>query len=156
MNVLNMLDPSGWRVDRTPPEALPWGWTAVDLWTAPVVTGLWASLTHWRVSRLFISCIISDVFPGSVILGRHALELFKCRTLWEIRRETRCPRGVGPFRRSFPLYSHLGDSIHMPNLVEHGSAPEPQDETAIDSNAVRETLELDHVHRAVRITQHSN
>ncbi|KAF8699982.1 hypothetical protein RHS03_06786, partial [Rhizoctonia solani] len=48
VNLLNMLDPRGWRVDRTPPEALPWGWTAVDLWTAPVITALWASLTHWR------------------------------------------------------------------------------------------------------------
>ncbi|CAE6355720.1 hypothetical protein RSOLAG1IB_05166 [Rhizoctonia solani AG-1 IB] len=48
VNLLNMLDPSGWRVDRTPPEALPWGWTAVDLWTAPLITALWASLTHWR------------------------------------------------------------------------------------------------------------
>ncbi|GAB1522299.1 hypothetical protein RhiTH_005413 [Rhizoctonia solani] len=50
VNLLNMLDPRGWRVDRTPPEALPWGWTAVDLWTAPVITAFWASLTHWRVS----------------------------------------------------------------------------------------------------------
>ncbi|CAE6416914.1 unnamed protein product [Rhizoctonia solani] len=51
VNLLNMLDPRGWRVDRTPPEALPWGWTAVDLWTAPLVTALWASLTHWRSSQ---------------------------------------------------------------------------------------------------------
>ncbi|CUA77266.1 hypothetical protein RSOLAG22IIIB_12652 [Rhizoctonia solani] len=51
VNLLNMLDPRGWRIDRTPPEALPWGWTAVDLWTAPVVTALWASLTHWRSSQ---------------------------------------------------------------------------------------------------------
>lgn len=48
VNLLNMLDPRGWRVDRTPPEALPWGWTAIDLWSAPVVTALWAMLTHWR------------------------------------------------------------------------------------------------------------
>ncbi|KAG8746244.1 hypothetical protein FRC10_005493 [Ceratobasidium sp. 414] len=46
VNLLNMLDPRGWRVDRTPPEALPWGWTAVDLWSAPVITALWATLTH--------------------------------------------------------------------------------------------------------------
>ncbi|KAG8695841.1 hypothetical protein FRC08_007529 [Ceratobasidium sp. 394] len=51
VNLLNMLDPRGWRLDRTPPEALPWGWTAVDLWSAPVVTALWATLTHLGSER---------------------------------------------------------------------------------------------------------
>ncbi|KAG8722019.1 hypothetical protein FRC09_006967 [Ceratobasidium sp. 395] len=51
VNLLNMLDPRGWRVDRTPPEALPWGWTAIDLWSAPVTTALWATLTHWRAEQ---------------------------------------------------------------------------------------------------------
>ncbi|CAE7147522.1 unnamed protein product [Rhizoctonia solani] len=77
VNLLNMLDPRGWRVDRTPPEALPWGWTAVDLWTAPVVTALWASLTHWRVSKLCRLIFIShsSFFPEPTVLGRYALEL---------------------------------------------------------------------------------
>jgi hypothetical protein len=30
----------------TPPELLPYGWTATDLWVAPLVTGLYATLTH--------------------------------------------------------------------------------------------------------------
>lgn len=30
----------------TPPELLPYGWTATDLWLAPLVTGLYATLTH--------------------------------------------------------------------------------------------------------------
>jgi len=30
----------------TPPELLPYGWTATDLWVAPFVTGLYATLTH--------------------------------------------------------------------------------------------------------------
>ncbi|QRV82107.1 hypothetical protein RhiJN_10122 [Ceratobasidium sp. AG-Ba] len=51
VNLLNMLDPRGWRVDRTPPEVLPWGWTTIDLWSAPVVTALWATLTHWRAEQ---------------------------------------------------------------------------------------------------------
>src|ERR1700744_5958860 len=29
-----------------PPELLPYGWTATDLWAAPLVTGLYATLTH--------------------------------------------------------------------------------------------------------------
>lgn len=30
----------------TPPELLPYGWTSTDLWIAPLVTGLYATLTH--------------------------------------------------------------------------------------------------------------
>ena len=30
----------------TPPELLPYGWTATDIWIAPLVTGLYATLTH--------------------------------------------------------------------------------------------------------------
>jgi hypothetical protein len=56
VNLLNMLDPRGWRVDRTPPEAMPWGWTSIDLWSAPVMTALWATLTHWRVRENTFFC----------------------------------------------------------------------------------------------------
>ncbi|KAA1471370.1 hypothetical protein DENSPDRAFT_837350 [Dentipellis sp. KUC8613] len=30
----------------TPPELLPYGWTSTDLWIAPLVSGLYATLTH--------------------------------------------------------------------------------------------------------------
>lgn len=30
----------------TPPELLPYGWTATDFWAAPLVTGIYATLTH--------------------------------------------------------------------------------------------------------------
>jgi hypothetical protein len=30
----------------TPPELLPYGWTSTDLWSAPLITGLYALLTH--------------------------------------------------------------------------------------------------------------
>ena len=30
----------------TPTEFLPYGWTTTDLWCAPVITGLYAFLTH--------------------------------------------------------------------------------------------------------------
>jgi hypothetical protein len=30
----------------TPPEVLPYGWTTLDLWVAPTITGLYALLTH--------------------------------------------------------------------------------------------------------------
>ncbi|KAF8919208.1 hypothetical protein CPB85DRAFT_1549167 [Mucidula mucida] len=31
---------------QTPPELMPYGWTTADLWCAPLITGLYALLTH--------------------------------------------------------------------------------------------------------------
>ena len=44
-NLFSLLHPTEMRVS-TPPEMLPYGWTATDLWAAPLVTGLYATLTH--------------------------------------------------------------------------------------------------------------
>lgn len=30
----------------TPPELLPYGWTTTDLWCAPLITAVFATLTH--------------------------------------------------------------------------------------------------------------
>ena len=39
------MNPGGLAL-QTPPELLPYGWTTADLWCAPLVTGLYALLTH--------------------------------------------------------------------------------------------------------------
>ncbi|KAH9048252.1 hypothetical protein EDB84DRAFT_295846 [Lactarius hengduanensis] len=44
-NLFSLLRPTPMQVS-TPPELLPYGWTATDLWAAPLVTGLYATLTH--------------------------------------------------------------------------------------------------------------
>ena len=44
-NLLSLLRPTPIEV-ATPPELLPYGWTATDFWAAPLVTGLYATLTH--------------------------------------------------------------------------------------------------------------
>ena len=44
-NLLSLLRPTPIEV-ATPPELLPYGWTATDAWSAPLVTGLYATLTH--------------------------------------------------------------------------------------------------------------
>jgi hypothetical protein len=44
-NLFSLLRPTQMQVS-TPPELLPYGWTATDLWAAPLVTGLYATLTH--------------------------------------------------------------------------------------------------------------
>jgi hypothetical protein len=45
VNTFSMLSPYGWEVS-TPPELKPWGWTSVDLLSAPTVTALYATLTR--------------------------------------------------------------------------------------------------------------
>ncbi|OSX64872.1 hypothetical protein POSPLADRAFT_1133806 [Postia placenta MAD-698-R-SB12] len=45
VNMLSFLQPYSLSL-TTPPEFLPYGWTATDLWCAPLVTGLYALLTH--------------------------------------------------------------------------------------------------------------
>lgn len=45
VNLFSFLEPTSLAV-QTPPEIQPYGWTAADLWCAPVVTGLYAFLTH--------------------------------------------------------------------------------------------------------------
>lgn len=44
-NLFSLLRPTSMQVS-TPPELLPYGWTATDLWAAPLVAGLYATLTH--------------------------------------------------------------------------------------------------------------
>ncbi|KIK03761.1 hypothetical protein K443DRAFT_676433 [Laccaria amethystina LaAM-08-1] len=44
-NMFSFLDPTT-LVLRTPPELQAYGWTTADLWCAPLVTGLYALLTH--------------------------------------------------------------------------------------------------------------
>lgn len=44
-NALSLLHPTPIGL-TTPPELLPYGWTTTDLWVAPLVTGLYATLTH--------------------------------------------------------------------------------------------------------------
>ncbi|SRR6266404_1410592 len=44
-NLFSLSRPTPMQVS-TPPELLPYGWTATDLWAAPLITGLYATLTH--------------------------------------------------------------------------------------------------------------
>lgn len=43
--LFSLLQPHSLSV-RTPNELLPYGWTTTDLWCAPLITGLFALLTH--------------------------------------------------------------------------------------------------------------
>ena len=43
--MFNLLQPYAITVS-TPSELQPYGWTTTDLWCAPLITGLYATLTH--------------------------------------------------------------------------------------------------------------
>ena len=45
LNLTNFLHPTPLSL-TTPSELLPYGWTAADLWCAPLVTGIYSLLTH--------------------------------------------------------------------------------------------------------------
>ncbi|PCH38396.1 hypothetical protein WOLCODRAFT_136246 [Wolfiporia cocos MD-104 SS10] len=45
VNMFSFLQPYALTI-TTPPELMPNGWTATDLWCAPLITGLYALLTH--------------------------------------------------------------------------------------------------------------
>lgn len=45
INALSFLQPHALAF-ATPPELLPYGWTTTDLWCAPLITALYALLTH--------------------------------------------------------------------------------------------------------------
>ena len=45
VNAFSFLQPYALKL-TTPPELQPYGWTTVDLWVAPTITGLYSLLTH--------------------------------------------------------------------------------------------------------------
>ncbi|EKM56038.1 uncharacterized protein PHACADRAFT_257064 [Phanerochaete carnosa HHB-10118-sp] len=45
INMFNFLQPYPLTLS-TPPEVLPYGWTTTDIWVAPIITALYATLTH--------------------------------------------------------------------------------------------------------------
>jgi hypothetical protein len=46
----------------TPPELLPYGWTATDLWVAPLVTALYATLTHAQPFFAYLHTLLFSLF----------------------------------------------------------------------------------------------
>lgn len=45
---------------QTPPELQAYGWMTVDLWCAPLVTGLYAFLTHAQPFWGDLHCLIVE------------------------------------------------------------------------------------------------
>jgi hypothetical protein len=71
-NLLSCLHPTSLTL-TTPPELLPYGWTAADIWCAPLITGIYALLTHaqpfWGELHEMIAVILGTSAQGCVTNG---------------------------------------------------------------------------------------
>ncbi|KAF7295555.1 hypothetical protein MIND_01095500 [Mycena indigotica] len=77
-NLFSFLNPTPLAI-QTPPELQPYGWTATDLWCAPLVTALYALLTHaqpfWADAHGFLAAFLgSDVSAKGVVMALDANE----------------------------------------------------------------------------------
>lgn len=69
-NLFSFLGPTPMAV-QTPPELQPYGWTTVDLWCAPALTGLYAFLTHaqpfWADLHSLLAGLLGGTTAGKAI-----------------------------------------------------------------------------------------
>jgi len=64
-NLFSFLNPTPIAV-QTPPELQPYGWTATDLWCAPLVTGGYALLTHAQPFWADLHTVLSGMLGTGV------------------------------------------------------------------------------------------
>jgi hypothetical protein len=62
VNSFSMLSPGSWSL-TTPNELKVWGWTTVDLWSAPAITALYAMLTQIQPFWFQLSAMVAT-FAG--------------------------------------------------------------------------------------------
>ncbi|KAG6328574.1 hypothetical protein ID866_10515 [Astraeus odoratus] len=62
-NLFSLLQPTPLSF-TTPPELLPYGWTTTDLWCAPLVTGLYAALTHAQPFWVDVHAVLGTLVGG--------------------------------------------------------------------------------------------
>jgi hypothetical protein len=60
-NLFSLVRPTPIEVG-TPPELLPYGWTATDFWSPMLVTGLYATLTHAQPFFTYIHTLLFSFF----------------------------------------------------------------------------------------------
>ncbi|KAJ7461521.1 hypothetical protein FB451DRAFT_1095822 [Mycena latifolia] len=64
-NLFSFLNPTPIAL-QTPPELQPYGWTATDLWCAPLATGLYALLTHAQPFWADAHSVLSGMLGATV------------------------------------------------------------------------------------------
>jgi len=65
-NLFSFLNPTPLAL-QTPPELQPYGWTATDLWCAPLITGIYALLTHAQPFWADVHGVLSGMLGASSI-----------------------------------------------------------------------------------------
>ncbi|KIM57262.1 hypothetical protein SCLCIDRAFT_1219594 [Scleroderma citrinum Foug A] len=92
----------------TPPELLPYGWTTTDLWCAPVVTAVYATLTHAQPFWADVHSVLGTLAGGGGYTAEAKLEPLDaemaraaCALILTGLFVTRTARtyGVGPFSK---------------------------------------------------------
>ena len=71
VNLFSMLHPTGFTVS-TPAELRAYGWTTMDLWCAPVITSIYALLTHaqpfWAdLHRMLVSLGVGVPYATTIV-----------------------------------------------------------------------------------------
>ncbi|KAJ7574546.1 hypothetical protein C8J56DRAFT_978547 [Mycena floridula] len=64
-NLFSFLNPTPLAL-QTPPELQAYGWTTADLWCAPMITGLYAFLTHAQPFWADAHNMVSELLGGTV------------------------------------------------------------------------------------------
>ncbi|RDB23977.1 hypothetical protein Hypma_008600 [Hypsizygus marmoreus] len=76
-NALSMLHPTPYTL-RTPPELQAYGWTTADVWCAPLITALYALLTHaqpfWAEAHGVLVMLLSSDNGGVKSVGAKDVE----------------------------------------------------------------------------------
>ena len=62
-NLANLLHPTPLTL-TTPAELQPYGWTTTDLWSAPLVTAIYATLTHPQPFWADLHAVLAGVLGG--------------------------------------------------------------------------------------------
>ncbi|KIK54530.1 hypothetical protein GYMLUDRAFT_48655 [Collybiopsis luxurians FD-317 M1] len=69
-NLFSFMNPTPLAL-QTPPELQPYGWTTADLWCAPLITGLYALLTHaqpfWAESHTLLTVLMGAGSQGKSV-----------------------------------------------------------------------------------------
>ncbi|KAG8756686.1 hypothetical protein FRC14_002822 [Serendipita sp. 396] len=97
VNLFQMLSPYGWHV-KTPPEFLPGGWRTMDLWVAPLMTGLYALLTQAQTVWVPYHTYAVQRVGKSTIFG--SIELLESTELSDNSTITRVTPSVQPMQRT--------------------------------------------------------
>jgi hypothetical protein len=98
VNLLSFLHPTPLTL-TTPTELLPYGWTTTDLWCAPLVTGLYALLTHaqpfWAEAHVSILGWIGSASSENLPPVDHETARAACAAVLMVLFSTRAVKNFG-------------------------------------------------------------